>query len=185
MGTITRSFANLITAGGPSAVADGSISAADLASGVGGKVLQVVSSVLSSQVTISVNNAEADLGLSATITPSSASNKILILYKINYSNASSDTFVGYIVRGATKLFEGDTGTGKESTISFQTANMNNYWSFEAGGSFLDSPNTTSATTYKIVVFAHSNQTMYFNRTARGDGNDPITTSSITLMEIAG
>ena len=36
MGTITRSFANLITASGPSAVADGSITVADLVSGVAG-----------------------------------------------------------------------------------------------------------------------------------------------------
>ena len=156
-----------------------------LPSGVGGKVLQVVSSVLSSQTTISLNNTEGDIGLSATITPSSASNKILILYKLGYSNASSDTFVGHLVRGATKIFQGDNGTGRESTISFQTANMNNFWSFEAGGSFLDSPSTTSSTTYKITVACGGNQTMYFNRTARGDAGDPITASSITLMEIKG
>lgn len=157
--------------------------ALEFATAPSGKVLQVVSSVLSSQTTIALNNAETDLGLSASITPSSASNKILILYKINYSNASGDTFVGHLVRGSTKIFQGDNGTGRESTISFQTANMNNFWSFEAAGSFLDSPSTTSATTYKITVANGSNLTMYFNRTARGDAGDPITASSITLMEI--
>jgi len=165
-------------------IASGAITAAKLASGVGGKVLQVVSSVLSSQTTISLNNAEGDLGLSASITPSSASNKILILYKLNYSNASGDTFVGHLVRGSTKIFQGDNGTGREGSISFQTANMNNYWSFEASGSFLDSPNTTSATTYKITVANGSNLTMYFNRTQRGDAGDPAVSSSLTLMEIA-
>jgi hypothetical protein len=166
-------------------ILDGTITAGDFASGVGGKVLQVVSSVLSSQTTISLNNAEGDIGLSATITPSSASNKILILYKLGYSNASGDTFVGHLVRGSTKIFQGDNGTGREGSISFQTANMNNYWSFEAGGSFLDSPSTTSSTTYKITVACGGNQTMYFNRTARGDAGDPAVSSSITLMEIAG
>ena len=167
-------------------ILNGTISADDLASGVGGKVLQVVSTVITGTVSISTNNAPADItGLSATITPSSASNKILILYKINYSNASGDTFVGHIVRGSTNLFQG-TGTGQAGTISFQTANMNNYWSFEAGGSFLDSPNTTSATTYKIQADNNANLTMYFNRTARADANnDPVVPSSITLMEIAG
>ena len=77
MGTITRSFANLITASGPSAVANGSISAADLASGVGGKVLQVVTATFASQSESSSASYVAT-GLTASITPSSASNKILI-----------------------------------------------------------------------------------------------------------
>jgi hypothetical protein len=151
-----------------------------------GQVIQVVSTVVSGTVTISVNNASADItGLSATITPSSASNKILILYKINYSNASSDTFVGNLLRGATNIFQGTAGTGQQGTVSFQTANMNNYWSLEAGGSFLDSPNTTSATTYKFQAFAAGNQTMRINRTERGGSGDPLVPSSITLMEIKG
>ncbi len=157
--------------------------ALEFATAPSGKVLQVVSSVLSSQVALSLNNTEGDIGLSASITPSSASSKILILYKINYSNASGDTFVGHLVRGSTKIFQGDNGTGREGTISFQTANMNNFWSFEAGGSFLDSPNTTSSTTYKFTAANGSNLTMYFNRTARGDAGDPAVASSITLMEI--
>ena len=153
-----------------------------LPAGVGGKVLQVVSSTLSSTVTITTSTS-VDIGLSATITPSSTSSKILIMYKINYSNASGDTFVGHIVRDSTKIFQGTTGSGLEGTISFQTANMNNYWSLEAGGSFLDTPNTTSATTYKIQAESESSLTMYFNRTQRGDSGDPLVPSSITLMEI--
>jgi hypothetical protein len=151
-----------------------------------GQVIQVVSTVVSGTVTISTNDTPVDItGLSATITPSSASNKILILYKINYSNASGDTFVGNLLRGATNIFQGTAGTGQQGTISFQTANMNNYWSLEAGGSFLDSPNTTSATTYKFQADNDSNLTMYFNRTARGGSSDPLVPSSITLMEIKG
>jgi hypothetical protein len=151
-----------------------------------GQVIQVVSTTVSGTVTISTNNTPVDItGLSATITPSSASNKILILYKINYSNASGDAFVGNLLRGATNIFQGTAGTGQQGTISFQTANSNNYWSFEAGGSFLDSPNTTSATTYKFQADNNSNLTMYFNRTARGGSDDPLVPSSITLMEIKG
>jgi hypothetical protein len=172
-----------------SATAVRKMTKANLVAGIGasaGQVIQVVSTTVSGTITLSLNNASADItGLSATITPSSASNKILILYKINYSNASGDSFVGNIVRGATNLFQGTAGTGLQGTISFHTANMNNYWSLEAGGSFLDSPNTTSATTYKIQAETNNNLTMYFNRTQRGGSDDPIVSSSITLMEIKG
>jgi hypothetical protein len=69
-------------------------------------------------------------------------------------------------------------------LSFQTANMNNYWSLEAGGSFLDTPSTTSSTTYKFqAVPTAGTLTMYFNRTARGGSGDPLVPSSITLMEV--
>jgi hypothetical protein len=52
-----------------------------------GKIGQVVTSTLSSQVSLTISGA-TDIGLSASITPTSTSSKILILYKLNYSNAS-------------------------------------------------------------------------------------------------
>jgi len=148
-----------------------------------GKIGQVVTSTLSSQVSLTISGA-TDIGLSASITPTSTSSKILILYKLNYSNASGDGFVGRLVRNSTNIFLGDSGTGQQGTLSFQTANMNNYWSLEAGGSFLDTPSTTSSTTYKFqAVPTAGTLTMYFNRTARGGSGDPLVPSSITLMEV--
>jgi hypothetical protein len=54
--------------------------------------------------------------------------------------------------------------------------------------FLDSPATTSATTYKVQGQSEGGRTLYVNRGAEGDGDSPITgrfTSTITVMEIAG
>jgi hypothetical protein len=82
-----------------------------------GKIGQVVTSTLSSQVSLTISGA-TDIGLSASITPTSTSSKILILYKLNYSNASGDGFVGRLVRNSTNIFLGDSGTGQQGTFIF-------------------------------------------------------------------
>ena len=153
-----------------------------------GSVLQVVSTTLSSQVAITTTSMiNTDIGLTATITPTSTSSKILIMYKINYCNSSGAGQTCNLVRGSTQIGNADTGTGVEGFLSMQTANMNNYWSLEAAGSYLDSPSTTSATAYKFTTIAANNNSslITFNRTARLDAYDPLAVSTITLMEIAG
>lgn len=187
MGIITRSFANLITASGPSAVANGSITAADLASGVGGKVLQVVSTTISSALALSVSTSYVDItGLTATITPSSTSNKILVLHKILMSNTSGGNGVITLDRNGTDIARGDAGTGTRGTVSMNLANFENYRCFDFGGSFLDSPSSISALTYKFKVICNDGAvTFYFNRSARLGTSDILGISTITLMEIAG
>ena len=52
--------------------------------------------------------------------------------------------------------------------------------------FLDSPSTTSATTYAVDIHAHSNRVFYVNRSGGNEGQAASRTmSTITLMEIAG
>ena len=82
-----------ISAGG---LPDGIIQSADLASGVGGKILQVqyavktdtASNSLATQTWWSVYNA----GFQVTLTPSSASNKILLIAQIMYSEGSGQWY---------------------------------------------------------------------------------------------
>jgi hypothetical protein len=181
-------------------IADGTITGTDinstfnltgktvtLPSGVGGKVLQVVSTTISSALAISANTSYVDItGLSATITPSSASNKILVLHKILMSNASGGNGVITLDRNGTSIALGDSGTGTRGTISMNLANMENYRAFDFGGSFLDSPSSTSALTYKFKVICNDGaSTFHFNRTARLGTSDILGISTITLMEIAG
>ena len=147
-----------------------------------GKIGQIQTSNLTTHYTINTSSF-ADIGLSCAITPTATSSKILILYKLQYSNASGEGWTGRLVRDSTNIALG-TGNGTACTVSFATANANNYWSLEAGGSFLDSPNTTSATTYKFQASPNSGTyTMYFNRTARGDSADPSGIMTLTLMEV--
>ena len=170
---------------------NGGYDAADLVGAAGGatagQVIQVVSTTVTTISSIASASATDIAGLSVIITPSSASNKILVLYKIQYSNASGNNAGINLVRNGTNIGMGNSGQGGDDcTISICTANMNNYWSFEAGGSFLDSPSSTSALTYKLQTASNDGAgVFYFNRTARNGGSDANGISTITVMEIKG
>ena len=134
-----------------------------------GKVLQVVHSSTSTSVSSS-NTTLVDTGLSASITPASSSNKVLIL--VNHGDVDKN---GGDTNGRIHLF-------RDSTFILEFArNLNNTGDSteqrtETGCNFLDSPNTTSATTYKTQ----------FSRNAAGGSFTVQTsgcTSTITLMEI--
>ena len=152
-----------------------------------GKVLQVVSTTVTDTLTMTIGTSQTAItGLSANITPSSSSNKILVMHKLLFSNATGGNVTVHFQRNGSEEIVGDNDGGVRGYISMNTANMNNYWGMEAGGSALDSPSTTSQITYRLTVRSvYSNQTVYFNRTARGDSGDINGVSTITLMEIAG
>ena len=152
-----------------------------------GKVLQVVEGTLTSGFTTS-SQTMVDVGLSATITPSSSSNKILILLSLGsfVNRTSHKRAFANILRGSTVLFVGDAATGEEVTIarSWRTA-QDNYVMDVLSRSFLDSPNTTSATTYKLQAsIASDGVYVYINRPYIQDANGGNTASSLVLMEIA-
>jgi hypothetical protein len=135
-----------------------------------GSVLQVVNATYSTAVTNNTNTY-ADTGLTATITPKSATSKILII--INHADiykATSDTSARIqLLRNSTSLLVFSayaSGTGNTSIVVTAT-----------GTNYLDSPATTSSITYKTQFLSNSGAgvTLQF-------GNS---TSTITLMEIAG
>jgi hypothetical protein len=120
------------------------------AAGGGGKVLQVIQDTQTSATTSS-SSTYADTGLSVSITPSSATSKVLVLVNgtCGRSNANSSQGIGLkLVRDSTdiqQIHELDTYTG--GSLRFETT-------FSAA--YLDSPATTSATTYKIQLAAYAN-----------------------------
>ena len=106
-----------------------------------GKVLQVVTATYSTQATTS-STTFADSGLTASITPSSASNKVLVLVSngIGTNNAAGVVHTT-IDRAGTNLGNGTNGM----LASYSPAGA----VYSNGSiSILDSPNTTSSTTYK-------------------------------------
>ena len=140
-------------------ILDGTISAGDLASGVGGKILQVVSTVYTTAIGTS-STSYSDIGISASITPSSASNKILVNYSLNAltSRLSSGYYRGWIksLRGATQIqedfFGGYINVGGDNNL-YGSANK----------SFIDSPSSTSSLTYKLQFKAEdTNVTFYIS-----------------------
>lgn len=109
----------------------------------GGKVLQVVQATYSTE-TSNTGNTYADTGLSASITPSSTSSKILVLVNHNgcHKDAANCTLDMKLLRGATDIGGefGGYATYTDSTAQNTIGSINlNY---------LDTPSTTSSTTYK-------------------------------------
>ena len=138
-----------------------------------GCVLQVVNATYG--VSLSTTSATyIDTGLTASITPSSATSKILVVVNMadvgKYGGTSTG---GYgktnIVRNSTQLIEfskqfGYTGNTDSNSVG------------SVSSSYLDSPATTSSTTYKIQYALLGSGTLEINASS--------STSTITLMEIA-
>jgi hypothetical protein len=135
-----------------------------------GKVLQVVTATVFTTEVTTTSTSYVTTGVNATITPSSASNKILILVNGTGENTSSSyNSVHTLFRGATDL---DTkGSGL-----IQMYNSAGITRASLAISILDSPNTTSATTYTVYMkVTNAASTAKFGQTD----------SIITLIEIAG
>ncbi len=161
----------------------------------GGKVLQVVQTEVTD--TKSVTSAPSstqgvDLGISVTITPSAATSKVLILCDLNYAQSASFAGFLWLVRGSTVTIEGDDasnriGCTKYLTDYSGTAGQDALHISQVSINHLDSPNTTSATTYKIQVGNYStNYYTYLNRTHQdvdGAAYDGRGSSTMIAMEI--
>jgi len=149
-----------------------------------GKVLQVVSTHKNDDFTSASGSFVDVTGLSVSITPSSASNKILILSNTSFGSDNIGAFK--LIRNSTGIAIGDAaGSRQQASAVVYPASGNAI--ITASFNFLDSPNTTSATTYKIQMVAHS-VTGYVNRnnnnTDQDAAGDSRIASTITVMEIA-
>ena len=145
-----------------------------------GKILQVVSQNLTTQMSTS-STSYVDTGLTASITPSATTSKILVTLCI--ATAISGDHNGYLrlLRDSTEINSGSGG----DTNSLFGINGNStafrYSPFMSTSNFLDTPSTTSATTYKVQVRSHSGYAMFINR--RGIDTNFGVASNITLYEV--
>jgi hypothetical protein len=151
-----------------------------------GSVLQVLQTIKTDTWSNATQNTWNDVtGLSVSITPSSSSNKILVIGNINYA-AGSNTYYR-IVRGSTEICVGDTAGSRISATGSSGYNSADGNVGKTGAfNYLDSPSTTSSTTYKIQVFGF-NTTQYVNRveTDTNSGVSARGASTIIVMEIKG
>ena len=148
-----------------------------------GKVLQVVSTTKTDTFSTASTSYVDITGLSVSITPSSATSKIYVVLSIS---GSENAGWGYqLVRGSTAICIGDSGGGSRKQASGGVSVRDTNGIANGSVNFLDSPATTSATTYKVQMYAPSS-TGYVNRTyADIDASYTVrTASSITVMEIA-
>jgi hypothetical protein len=137
-----------------------------------GSVLQVVNATLTTGASSSTS-AFADTGLTASITPKSSTNKILVF--VNHTGLAKDQNDAYL---AIQLLRNSTFLVKIEGAVGYTGNSNTNYVSGTGCTYLDSPATTSATTYK-TQFASANNNARVTYGTNG------ATATITLMEIAG
>ena len=148
-----------------------------------GKVLQVVSTTKTDTFTTSSTSLTDLTGMSASITPSSTSNKILVLSSLTYGSNNYNAH-GILLRGATEIAKATAGTNP-TTFAMSGNNSQSFAIYCHSISHLDSPSTTSATTYKVQVKVQSGGTFYLNQSDRDNSDDLRGVSTLTLLEIAG
>jgi hypothetical protein len=137
----------------------------------GGKVLQVVTAETSTEMSTSSTSLQ-DTNITLSITPSSATSKVLVMISANTgtANGGGETYCKTaILRGATTIF--DQNSSSRTTVRLPAGNNQT----QSGYTYLDSPATTSATTYKLQAAAANSSTVYMQRSSA--------TSTITLLEI--
>ena len=144
-----------------------------------GHIIQTVQNVKLDAAT-TTSTSFVDTGLSQAITPSSTSSKILCMYSIYVSQNAGALSSLNLVRGSTNIFQpSGTATNEATTFNFvNAADMQQHIC-----QFLDSPNTTSSTTYK-VQYKTSSASALIGLNRYFDSADWLGTSSLTLMEVA-
>jgi hypothetical protein len=150
-------------------------------------IVQAQSTILTTTVTNSSGSTTLTgvTGLSVAITPTSASNKVLIIAsvsfgagdggRINFGLTGGNSATAYL--GATAGSRTRVGTGQTASTS---NNINNVCI-----AFLDSPATTSATTYQVTACGLAGETFYINRssTDTDNANHGRGASTITVFEV--
>jgi hypothetical protein len=147
--------------------------------------LQVVSTAKTDTFVSSSTSFTDITGLSVSITPTATSSKIFVMVTLNGTSANNQLGFFKLVRGSTDIAVGDAAGNRTQASFASSLGVANQQSTQCMGiNFLDSPATTSATTYKVQVRSTSGN-ICINRS--GDDGDfnyyARTISSITVMEI--
>ena len=165
-------------------------------SGAAGSIVapgQVIQTLVATKTDVFSTTSQSFVDITTmtiTITPSSASNKILFNWNLAYG-INGDIAHGYVmaVRDSTNLLVADDDGGNRTEATHVcNAYAGSGTHHVVNGVFLDSPSTTSATVYKLQLKSSNGSAIYINRSGR-DTNDAAYdgrgTSSMCVQEIAG
>jgi hypothetical protein len=155
-----------------------------------GNVLQVVNTTKTDVFTTTSTSFVDVTSLSASITPSSASNKILVMVSFFMSaNSGSGYPQARVMRDSTAIYVGNSAGSRTPALTNTGGGLSSADAgagFNISAQFVDSPATTSSTTYKIQLLQTAGNTARIG--AGGDDTDASTriraAASIVLMEIA-
>ena len=156
-----------------------------------GHVVQVLQTNYTGTTSVTGTSFTELTDLAITITPTSSSSKILWSCSIAQGEGS-DAFPAYRLLRDTTVLNLPSTIGSGTAVTFagvrtQASSRDQYLISQLSYQYLDSPNTTSAVTYKVQVrpMSTDSRTFYLNRSQTiGDANQLTATSTITVMEIA-
>jgi len=177
-------FLKVDSVSGSGATGIGQLSFADAG---GGKINQVVQTVNSTTSQMSSSSFADITGMSVAITPSASDSKILITVSLYAGQNNNSVAFFKLLRGSTVIGSAsDDGSRVGCNFSFGVDGGDGHSHVHSVNyHYLDTPSTTSATTYKIQGASYNNATLTFNRTPN-DADHATTarcTSVITAMEV--
>ena len=160
---------------------------------VSSAVVQVKSTTLTTPFSVSTTQGTFQdiTALTVSITPTSASNKVLIFASVNCGNpgAGNQGILLNLTGGNTSSYRGDASGSRTRAAVVSIAGTDTNVATQISLQYLDSPATTSATTYGVAINFSADtgtKTMYVNRNS-GYGDFayvPTLASTITVMEVA-
>ena len=183
-------------------LASNAVTAGKLASGVGGKILQVVATnvTASSSVSLSSHSTLYDTPLTVNITSTAANSKFLVSGLISGEGSQPDHDYGFVIRrtiggSGTSISIGDSGAGIQITRGQNQGYFDNNNDSTSSSSsippYLDSPSQAAGTvinySFKVIeIGTNDSTTYYFNRcvNASSGGGYERASSYITVIEVA-
>tara|TARA_R100000329_G_scaffold128067_1_gene106823 strand:+ start:138 stop:782 length:645 start_codon:yes stop_codon:yes gene_type:complete len=142
-----------------------------------GKILQVVTDTRTSSLSLTSDNTYNTIsGLSQSITPAATSSKVLVLVTLTIHTSTSMKIAIRLRRGSTTI--GSSSVGGSSLVGIVGSGHNGTRGVPINFHFLDSPNTTSSTSYTLSEI-HNTGTFVLNDA----GSNYEGSSMITLIEV--
>ena len=165
-----------------------------------GMIIQTQHTFYRTSATINSGTGWRQVPFSVTITPSTSNSKILISTTVHYGGGGGDVrwWAFRLYRGGSVISDSNNDTSNTYRNSFMNSNWGNgdvngnehqFFTSNVSNTYLDSPSTTSATTYQLYCNARTGNladgnTFYINRPANmGDNYRPEVTSYIMAQEI--
>ena len=159
----------------------------------GGKILQVVQAYKTDTFSASITNAQESgdiTGLTPSITPTNASNKILVMWDVMTGNSTSSR-IGIKLYKAGSVLTASLGDaiGSNSRVTAYTSTTADSRSWGLSGKYLDTAGGTSSITYSLRLRQGNNASndVYVNRQGSiyDSSASMLAASSLILMEVAG
>ena len=175
-------------------IVNGSITAADLATGVGGKILQIKSFTKNDTTSFELSSGyysnSTQTGMQVSITPSNASNKILLLGMINIDIAGQQYNIGVALDKDGSILSGsigDTAGSRKRVTALGSGEVHDDYAPTIPVIYEDTAGGTSAITYGLVANNPSSisRYVYINRSV-GDPNATYgrrAVSTLTAIEV--